>query len=71
MSRHFDEATPFWRYLTSQQPPLNTKLMLLTHDNQLVTGVWTGKPLGKNETYKAWSGLPRRDKGLEKALGYI
>jgi hypothetical protein len=71
MSRHFDEAAPRWRYLETEQPPLNTKLMLLTHDNQLVTGPWKGRPLGQNETYKAWSGLPRRDKALEKALGYI
>lgn len=69
--KHFDEATPRWRYLPTEQPPLNTKLMLLTKDNQVVTGPWKGAPLGENKTYKAWSGLLKRDKALERQLGYL
>ena len=69
--KHFDEDVPHLRYLPEDQPPLNTKIMLLTKDNQLVIGVWKGAPLGENKTYKAWSGLPRRDKDLERQMGYI
>lgn len=68
--RHFDEASPRWRYLPTEQPPLNTKIALLTKDNQQVVGVWKGAPLGENTTYKAWSGLLKRDKDLEQKMGY-
>jgi hypothetical protein len=67
----FAEAVPRWRYLNTEQPPLNTKLLLLTKDNMLVTGAWKGGPLSENKTYKAWSGLPDRNKELEKLLGYF
>lgn len=69
--RHFDEDAPRWRYLDTEQPPLNTKIVLLTKDNQQITGVWKGAPLGQNKTYKAWSGLLRRDKDLERKMGLI
>lgn len=57
-----------WEY--NKQPPLNTKILMLTKDNQCVVGVWKGEPIGSNKTYKGWSGLPDRDKDLEQKLGY-
>lgn len=70
--RHFAEAAPRWRYLDTEQPPLNVKLKLLTWDNQEVVGVWKGAPLAhKDAQYKAWSGLLKRDKDLERRLGYL
>lgn len=53
-----------------EKPPLNKKLLLLTKDNVLVVGPWKGEPIGSNRTYKAWAGLPDRDKELERKLGY-
>jgi len=58
-----------WEYV--QQPPLNTKIQLLTKDNQCVIGTFKGEPLPHNRTYKAWQGLPDRDQGMERALGYL
>lgn len=52
-------------------PPLNHKLLLLTKDNVMVVGAWKGGPPGDNKTYKAWCGLPDRDKVAERALGYL
>jgi hypothetical protein len=69
--KHFSEHNPRWRYLETEQPPLNTKIMLLTVGNQQLEGVWKGKPLGQNKHYKAWSGLLSRDKLVEATLGYL
>lgn len=57
-----------WDY--SNPPPLNTKILLLTKDNQTLVGPWKGEPIGLNKTFKAWKGLPDRDKTVETALGY-
>lgn len=57
-----------WEY--NKQPPLNTKILLLTKDNQCLVGPWRGGPIGDNKTYKAWLGLPSRDKLTETVLGY-
>lgn len=51
-------------------PPLNHKLLLLTKDNVMVVGCWKGPVPGENKTFKAWSGLPDRDKELETQMGY-
>lgn len=67
----FAEEAPRFRYLPTEQPPLNHKLLLLTKDNVLVVGAWKGLPLGENKTYKAWASLPKRNKDLEKELGYL
>ncbi len=49
--------------------PLNTNLVLLTHDNKVVTGPWKGPALpARNGQYKAWAGQPARDKLLESQL---
>lgn len=64
----FAEDKPHFRY--TEAPPLNHKLLLLTKDNVLVVGAWKGGPIGENRTYKAWSGLPKRNKELESQLGY-
>lgn len=58
-----------WEYV--KQPPLNEKILLLTKDNQTLVATWKGAPLGENKTFKAWLGLPDRDKDLERALGYM
>lgn len=57
-----------WEY--NKQPPLNTKLLLLTHGNQCVIGPWKGEPIGYNGTYKAFCGLPARVREVEDMLGY-
>ena len=57
-----------WEYV--KPAPLNTKMLLLTKDNQCVVGPWKGEPLPGNKTYKGWCGLPDRDQQLETALGY-
>ena len=57
-----------WEYI--QPAPLNKKLLLLTKDNQCVVGVFKGEPLPDNRTYKAWQGLPDRNRETELALGY-
>jgi hypothetical protein len=54
-----------------KQPPLNQQIIMLTKDNKAVFGAWKGLPLGENKTYKAWTGLPDRDKDLERKLGYM
>lgn len=70
--KHFSEAAPRWRYLHTEQPPLHTKIKCLTWDNQEVVAVWKGPPLGaQGALYKAWSGLLKRDKDLERRLGYV
>lgn len=51
--------------------PLNHKLLLLTKDNVMVVGAWKGGPPGENKTYKAWCGLPDRDKDLERKMGLL
>lgn len=66
----FAEENPRYRYLDTEQPPLNVKLQLLTKDNVVVYGPWKGEPLGRNKTYKAWAGLCKRNKDLESQLGY-
>jgi hypothetical protein len=58
-----------WEYF--EQPPLNTKILLLTKDNQCVVGVFKGEPLPDNRTYKAWQGLPDRCQAFERHLGYL
>jgi hypothetical protein len=72
------EENPNWRYTTPA--PLNTKLLLLTHDNQCVVGVWKGRPLDgqpaapgerPDQMYKAWAGLLPRNKEIEKTLGWL
>lgn len=67
MRIHVNKACK-WEYI--EQPPLNTKIALLTKDNQCVIGPWKGDPLPHNKTYKAWQGLYDRDKDLETKLGY-
>lgn len=68
MRVHVNKACP-WDYVNP--PPLNTKLLLLTKDNQCVVGPWKGDPIGSNKTYKAWQGCPDRDQELERQLGYM
>ncbi len=64
------ESTPYWRY--REAAPLNTKLMLLTHSNQFIVGVWKGPTdPTENGTFKAWSYLLDRDKEVERVLGYL
>jgi hypothetical protein len=58
-----------WDYVN--QPPLNHKMLLLCKDNVAVIGVWRGEPLGQNKTFKAWRGLPDRDRDLEIKMGYV
>lgn len=74
----YSEAVPAWRY--SEAAPLNTKILLLTHDNQCVVGVWKGPQLDGTPaapgqrprgSFKAWAGLPERDKGVERTLGWL
>lgn len=74
----FSEESPRFRY--SEPAPLNTKLLLLTHDNTCVVGVWKGPQLDgvpaapgtrPRGSFKAWAGLPERDKGVEKILGWL
>lgn len=71
------EAAPYWRY--TEPAPLNSKILLLTHDNQCVVGVWKGPPLDgmpapagerPQGSYKAWAGLPERNKATESMLGW-
>jgi len=68
MKVHVNKAST-WDYLNP--PPLNTKLLLLTKDNQCVVGAWKGEAIGYNRTYKAWQGLPDRDQARERELGYL
>lgn len=74
----FSETTPRFRY--TEPAPLNTKLLLLTHDNMCVVGVWkgpalSGRPVAPGErpssSFKAWAGLPERDKEVERQLGWL
>lgn len=74
----FSEKHPRFRY--TEPAPLNTKIQLLTFDNQCVVGVWKGPPLdGVPATpgtrpvgsFKAWAGLPERDKEVERQLGWL
>lgn len=58
-----------WDYVNPA--PLNQKMLLLTKDNQCVIGPWKGDPIGNNKTYKAWCGMPDRDKEVERTLGYL
>lgn len=76
--KHASEKSPYWRY--TEPAPLNTKLLLLTCQNQCVVGVWTGptlplpapepgqRPAGR---YKAWAKLIDRDHELERQLGWL
>lgn len=72
------EEKPYWRY--TEPAPLNTKLVLLTFDNQMVVGVWKGPPLSgmpaapgerPRGTFKAWHYPVSRDKEVEKHLGWL
>ncbi len=72
------EDSPRWRY--TEPAPLNVKLVLLTFDNQLVTGPWKGpaldgRPAAPGErppgTYKAWHFPCARDKEVERLLGWL
>jgi hypothetical protein len=74
----FSETAPRFRY--TEPAPLNTKLLLLTHDNQCVVGVWKGPaldgqpaPAGTRPpgSFKAWAGLPERNKEVEQTLGWL
>lgn len=58
-----------WEYI--KPAPLNTKMLLLTKDNQCVVGVWKGEPMPRNKTYKAWQGMPPRQRDIEQQLGYL
>lgn len=75
--KHFSEEFPNWHY--TEPAPLNTKILLLTPDNQCVVGVWKGPQLGgpapapgeaPQGKFKAWAGMPKRDKNVESALGW-
>jgi hypothetical protein len=44
---------------------------MLSKDNQCLVGPWKGEPIGQNKTFKAWQGLPDRNKAVEQTLGYI
>ena len=72
------EDTPHFRY--TEPAPLNTKLLLLTHDNQCIVGVWNGPALDGQPaapgqrpagSFKAWAGLPSRQKEVERQLGWL
>ena len=64
-----DRTTPF-EYI--KPAPLNQTMQLLTMANKHVVGVWKGPAIGEaNQQYKAWRGLPDRDKDLEQKLGYL
>ena len=74
----FSEKAPYFRY--TEPAPLNTKIQLLTHDNQCVVGVWKGPPLDGRPaapgerppgSFKAWAGLPERNKEVERQLGWL
>jgi hypothetical protein len=56
---------PTWEYV--QEPPRGTKLSLLTKGGVQVVGEFTGK-LGEN--YIGWAKLIKRDKEIERKLGY-
>lgn len=51
-------------------PPLNQRLLLLTKDNRIEVGPWKGAAPGFNKSFKAWYGLPERDKEIERQLGF-
>lgn len=64
--KYLAEDNPRWRY--EEPAPKDTKLALLTIGGHQVTGIWSGK---FGEHYIAWSGLLKRDKEVEKRLGYL
>jgi hypothetical protein len=73
----FSEENPRWRY--TEPAPLNTKVLLLTHDGICVVGVWRGPaldgtpaPVGERPPgmFRAWAGLPARQKEVEATLGW-
>lgn len=53
-----------------KMPPLNQRLILLTHDNRYEFAAWKGAPPGLNKTYKAWHGAPARHAEIERQLGF-
>lgn len=61
-----EEAAPYFRY--ADQPPKNTRLILLTRQGQVEVGPWKGPDLGQNGTYIAWSGVPPRDPVAEATV---
>jgi hypothetical protein len=64
---HHDGDEIYWRYPTVHGPaPRGVKLTLLTIGNQQVTGDWA-----EGGGFKAWSPLIRRDKEVERQLGYL
>ncbi len=66
----FTEQAPSWRY--TEACPLNTKVLLLTHGGICVVGVWKGPPIPeRNKNFRAWAGLPARERQVEESLGYI
>lgn len=51
--------------------PLNETMLLLTLANKCIIGVWKGPPVGARDAlYKAWRGLPDRDKEVERLREY-
>lgn len=47
--------------------PLNETMLLLTPANKCVIGVWKGPQVGAADAkFKAWKGLPDRNKELER-----
>lgn len=61
-----DSDQIFWRYPSVHGlPPRGVKMSLLTMGNQQVVGDWSD--IG----YKAWAPLIKRDKDIERTLGYL
>lgn len=67
----FVDKNAVWNY--HGPAPLNHKMLLLTHGNQCVVGVWKGPQLneGRNPTYKAFFMLPDRCKETERLLELV
>ncbi len=64
MDKHLDSYTPEWEY--KKPAPRGVKLSLLTIGNQQVTGDWSA-----DGRYKAWAPLIKRNKDIERELGYL